>query len=538
MKSIEIYDTTLRDGGQDGEINFSLTDKLRIVRKLDELGVAYAEGGWPGSNETDRQFFEEVRALTLHTTRVAAFGSTRHPRKRADNDPNLQALIAAQPHAATIFGKTWDLHAREALKVENAVNVAMIGESVAHLKAALPEVLFDAEHFFDGFKANREFALACLRAAHEAGAGVLVLCDTNGGVLPHEIRAIVAAVAEALPEARLGIHTHNDSDTAVASSVEAVLAGCVHVQGTINGYGERAGNANLCSVIPNLELKCDCACLPEGRLEKLTTVSRFVSEVANLRPFLRQPYVGRAAFAHKGGVHVSAILKNPATYEHVPPASVGNQQRVLLSDLSGRANILEKAKRYGYELDKDDVIVHDLLADLKARESMGYEYSSAEASFELLFYRTMGWSRQYFRPMDFRVYDALHGDAVVSEATVKVKVRGMVEHTAAGGHGPLNALDKALRKAVERFYPCIREIRLADFKVRVLPGATQRGGGTASMVRVLIESADHAHRWITVGVSDNIIHASWNALVDALTYKLFKDDPQKWPHQAPEPPPA
>jgi len=365
-----------------------------------------------------------------------------------------------------------------------------------------------------------------------------VLCDTNGGCLPAEVRTIVETVRRTLPQATLGIHTHNDSETAVANALEAVACGCVHVQGTMNGYGERCGNANLCSIIPNLELKNEgkYRCLPEGNLSHLTSVSNFVSEVSNLRAFMRQPFVGRSAFAHKGGIHVSAVLRNPRTYEHVPPEAVGNEQRVLLSDLAGRSNIMFMARKYGYELDKNDAPVLDLLAEVKERESLGYEYSAAEASFELLFFRTMGWTKSYFKLLSFRVTDVMQEDGrdPFIEATVMVKVRGDVVHTAATGQGPVNALDNALRLALESSYPNLKEMRLADFKVRVLPGAVRDAGGTASVVRVLIESVDKTSRWTTVGVSYDVIQASWRALVDSITYKLFKDDPKKWPNKAPK----
>lgn len=532
MQKIQIYDTTLRDGTQADEINLSAADKIRIALKLDELGVDYIEGGWPGSNETDRTFFREIRGHALGRAKIAAFGSTHLPNTTAAKDKNLAALVAAKPDAATLFGKTWDLHVREALRIPLERNLEIIGASIAHLVPLVGEVIYDAEHFFDGYKANPDYALATLRAAHEAGASVLVLCDTNGGCLPREIRAIVGAVAEALPEARLGIHAHNDSETAAANSLEAVQAGAMHVQGTINGYGERCGNANLCSIIPNLELKYDGAytCLPEGGLALLTDTASFVSETCNLRPFLRQPYVGASAFAHKGGIHVSAVMRNPRTYEHIVPETVGNRQRVLLSDLAGRSNILFMAKKYGYELDKNDSAVLDLLAEIKDRESRGYEYSSAEASFKLMFFRAMGWSKQYFRLVNFSVMDALRedGEAFI-EATVMLKVGGKLEHTAASGLGQVNSLDKALRKALYPFYPCLTQMRLEDFKVRVLSGTTRDTGGTASNVRVLIESADKSERWTTVGVSYDVIHASWEALVDSVNYKLFKDDPKKWP---------
>ena len=537
MQKILIYDTTLRDGTQAEEINLSTEDKVRIARKLDELGLDYIEGGWPGSNPTDRKFFKEIGSYELKHARIAAFGSTHQPAHSPESDPNLKALAECGATVATIFGKSWDLHVTEALRVSLERNMEIIAGSVGFLRPRFGEVFYDAEHFFDGYKDNPEYALETLRRAQEAGADFLVLCDTNGGTLPAEIRGIVTAVRQALPGAKFGIHAHNDSETAVANTLEAVDCGCLQVQGTMNGYGERCGNANLCSIIPNLELKGGgrYRCLPEGHLTHLTGVSNFVNEVANLRSFMRQPFVGRSAFAHKGGIHVSAVLRNPRTYEHVPPDAVGNAQRVLLSDLAGRSNIMFMARKYGYELDKNDAQVLDLLAEVKERESLGYEYSAAEASFELLFFRTMGWTKSYFKLLSFRVTDVMQEDGrdPFIEATVMVKVRGSVVHTAATGQGPVNALDNALRSALASSYPNLAEMRLADFKVRVLPGAVRDAGGTASVVRVLIESADKSSRWTTVGVSYDVIQASWRALVDSITYKLFKDDPKKWPNRAP-----
>ena len=535
MRQVAIYDTTLRDGTQAEEIHLTLEDKLRIALKLDELGIHYIEGGWPGSNPTDKQFFKDVRSYALKNAQVAAFGSTRNAKLAADKDPNLKALVDSKAPVLTIFGKTWDLHALKALGVSLPENLTLIGESLAFLRPRCKELFFDAEHFFDGFSDNPEYALSCLKTAFEAGADVLVLCDTNGGRMTQEVAATIKAVKKALPKAKLGIHCHNDSELAVANSLEAVHQGAVQVQGTINGYGERCGNANLCSIIPNLELKMGCSCIGEERLKLLTTTAHFVSETANLRPFLRQPFVGGSAFAHKGGIHVHAVLKDSRTYEHVEPEVVGNKQRVLLSDLAGRSNIMFKAKQYGYDLDKEDPSVQDLLAELKSREARGYDYSVAEASYEILFFRTMGWSKRYFQLINFRVLDATGPDGEpFSEATVMLKVRGEVEHTASTGHGPVNALDMALRRALLPSYPSLAEMRLLDFKVRVMSGTSRDTGGTASFVRVLIESGDKNERWTTVGVSHNIIEASWQALVDSINYKLFKDDPQKWPAQNPK----
>ncbi|MBU1039628.1 MAG: citramalate synthase [Proteobacteria bacterium] len=530
MRQASIYDTTLRDGTQAEELNLTTEDKIRIACKLDELGLHYIEGGWPGSNATDKQFFKEIKNYNLKNARVAAFGSTHNNKTTPESDPNLKAILDSGVEVATIFGKTWDFHVSHALRVTLPRNLELISGSLAALRPGVRELFFDAEHFFDGFKANPEYALTALKAAHKAGADVLVLCDTNGGTMTHELAPILARVQKELPGAALGIHTHNDSELAVANSLEAVRLGAVQVQGTVNGYGERCGNANLCSIIPSLELKMGVSCIGKENLEKLTKVAHYVAETVNLRPFPHQPYVGGSAFAHKAGVHVSAVVKNPETYEHVRPELVGNVNRVLLSDLAGRSNILFKAKQYGYDLDKDDPSVMDLLAELKRRETLGYEYSVAEASYEILFFRMMGWSKRYFQLVNYRVLDAVNEEKEpFSEATVMLQVRGEVAHTAATGHGPVNALDVALRRALEPSYPTLAQMRLLDFKVRVMSIANKDGGGTASFVRVLIESGDKQDRWTTVGVSHNIIEASWQALVDSINYKLFKDDPQKWP---------
>lgn len=531
MKQIKIYDTTLRDGTQSEEINLSVQDKVRITRKLDDLGVHYVEGGWPGSNATDKEFFKEIQNYALKNCKVSAFGSTHMNRLTPENDPNLNALIESGAKAMSIFGKTWDFHATSALGVTLERNIELISNSIAYLRPHVEELFFDAEHFFDGFKANPEFTINCLKAAHEAGADVLILCDTNGGSMPEDVAAACKAVQEQIPGCNIGIHAHNDCDLAVANSLAAVQNGAIQIQGTMNGYGERCGNANLCSIIPNLELKLGYETIGKDKLVKLKETSTYVTEIANLRPFLRQPFVGQAAFAHKGGVHVSAVLKDSTSYEHIDPLLVGNDRRVLLSDLSGKSNVLYKAKQYGYDLDKNDPAVQTILADIKERESIGFEYSAAEASFELLFFKAMGWSKRYFEFINFFVVDAKrkNDSEPFSEATVIVKVHGQENHTAASGDGPVNALDKALRKALEPFYPSLKEVRLQDFKVRVLSGAVRQAAGTSSNVRLLIESTDGKSQWTTMGVSHNIIEASWQALVDSINYKLFKDDPQKWP---------
>ncbi|MBF0482693.1 MAG: citramalate synthase [Desulfovibrionaceae bacterium] len=529
MSAVSIYDTTLRDGTQAEELSLTCEDKVRISLKLDEFGVAYIEGGWPGSNPTDKRFFKEIANYSLKNARVAAFGSTHNPKNKAGADANIKALIEAATPVVTIFGKAWDIHATLALGVSLARNLELIADSLGALRPHCRELFFDAEHFFDGFKANRDYALAALRAARDSGADMLVLCDTNGGTLTHEIGEIVCAVGRELPGAALAIHAHNDSGLAVANSLEAVRQGAVQVQGTINGYGERCGNANLCAIIPCLELKMSRACLPEGKLADLTSVSRFVSEIANLKPFGRAPFVGDSAFAHKGGIHVSAVAKDPLTYEHIAPELVGNKQRILLSDLAGQSNILFKAKAYGFNLDKNDPFVLELVTQIKERESKGYDYTTAEASFELMLNRTLGRARRYFELVKYRVFGWKQTEIMepLAEATVIVKVGGEEEHTASMGMGPVNALDNALRKALETFYPKLKEMTLLDFKVRVLAPSGAHDAGTASLVRVLIESGDHKHDWVTVGVSHNIIEACWQALEDSFNYKLFIDDKEK-----------
>lgn len=529
MRQITIYDTTLRDGNQAEDVNLSLEDKLKIALKLDELGIAYIEGGWPGASPVDTAFFQEIASYDLKNAAITAFGSTHHPSGNAESDKNLAALLAAKTKSVAIVGKTWETHVQEALRVSPERYLQIVRDSVAFLKQSKREVFFDAEHFFDGFVHSQEFALAVLRQAFEAGANMLVLCDTNGGTLPDGILAAVKRVRKELPRAKLGIHPHNDCEMAVANAVVAVQAGACMVQGTINGIGERCGNTNLCSLIPVLELKSDGAyrCLPEGNLAMLRSVSAYVAEVANMAPFSRQPFVGRSAFAHKGGVHVSAVNRNSALYEHIEPALVGNEQRVLLTELAGRSNIVSMARRFGFHLDKDEPVVKGLLAELKQKASFGYDYAAAEASVELLLLRKLGRRgvRDFFRLIQFRVLESKRSpDSVpLSEATVSLEVEGAVEHTAAFGEGPVNALDNALRKALSGFYPRLSTMRLIDFKVRVL-AATDSHQGTGSLVRVLIESADQSSKWVTVGVSANIIEASWQALIDSITYKLYKDE--------------
>jgi 2-isopropylmalate synthase len=476
MSLIKLYDTTLRDGTQAEDVSFLVADKIRIAQKLDELGIHYIEGGWPGSNPKDIAFFKDIKKVSLRQAKISAFGSTRRARTTPEKDNNIRTLVQAEPDAVTIFGKTWDFHVHEALRISLEENLELIYDSLVYLKENVAEVIYDAEHFFDGYKAVTS---------------------------------------------PLGIHTHNDSECAVANSLVAVDHGIVHVQGTINGFGERCGNANLCSIIPSLRLKMGKECVSDEQLQRLREVSRYIFELANLVPNKHQPFVGNSAFAHKGGVHVSAIQRHPETYEHIRPERVGNVTRVLVSDLSGRSNILAKAEQFNINLDSKDPLTMEILEDIKEMENKGYQFEGAEASFELLMRRALGTLRHYFSVIGFRVIDTKrHEDEKpLSEATVQVKVGGKIEHTAADGNGPVNALDNALRKALESFYPQLRDMRLLDYKVRVLPA----GRGTASVTRVLIESGDRNERWGTVGVSDNIIDASYQALVDALQYKLLKD---------------
>jgi len=520
-RAVELYDTTLRDGAQAEDIAFSLEDKLRITRALDEFGVAYVEGGWPGANPKDSAYFAEVRRLPLRRARVVAFGSTRRPRRRAAEDETLRALVAAGTPAVTIFGKSWDLHVADVLRVEPAENLAMIEDSVSYLRGEVPEVIYDAEHFFDGFRSDPEYALATLAAASRGGAARLVLCDTNGGMLTEDLVAVVRRVRREQPRAALGIHVHNDAEMAVANSVAAVRAGCVQVHATVNGYGERCGNANLCSIVPALQIKLGIPCVPPESLARLGELARFVAELANMPTWKHQPYVGDSAFAHKAGIHVSAILRNPLTYEHVRPEDVGNRQRVLVSDYSGRASILHKAAAFGVDLKAKDPKTLAILTHLKELEGRGFQFEGAEASFELLVKRSLGRAPRFFELKGARVIieKRREREEPISEVTVKLAVDGKVEHTVAEGNGPVNALDAALRKALNRFYPTLREMELIDYKVRVLTGEA----GTAALVRVLVESGDATGRWGTVGVSTNIIEASWQALVDAIEYKLLRD---------------
>lgn len=525
MRKIEIYDTTLRDGTQAEDFNLSLEDKIRTSKKLDELGIHYIEGGWPGSNPKDVAYFKEIKNYELKHAKVAAFGSTHNPRASADKDRNLAALLKAKTEVITIFGKSWNVHVRDALRTTLKRNLEIIHDSLAFLRPKTWKLFYDAEHFFDGFKADPEYALATLKLALKAGADCLVLCDTNGGTLTTELQKIIRRVKKEFPKAELGIHTHNDSELAVANSLAAVELGANHVQGTMNGVGERCGNANLCSIIPAIRLKMKLDCISDEQLGKLRESSRYILELANIRPFRYQPYVGRSAFAHKGGIHVAAVERNPKTYEHLDPELIGNRRRVLVSDLSGRSTIKQKAEQYGLKISSKDPVAMQVLEELKQLEHEGFQYEAAEGSFELLLNRAVGKVKRYFELVGFRVLVSKtdEGQPAESEATVMVKVGGKVEHTAAAGVGPVNALDSALRKALEKFYPQLADMRLNDYKVRVLPGKE----GTAAKVRVLIESVDREGVWGTVGVSENILEASWLALVDSINYKMFKDENKK-----------
>jgi len=519
---VRLYDTTLRDGAQGEGVSFSVEDKLKIVAKLAELGIPYIEGGWPGSNPKDEEFFSRARGLKLGPATLVAFGSTCRPGVRPEEDPNLVALARAGTPVACIVGKAWDLQVTQVLETTLEENLRMIADSVAYLRGQGLRVFLDAEHFFDGYKENPRYALASLRAAAKAGAEVLVLCDTNGGSLPRDIeKAVRAAKRLGTP---LGIHTHNDGELAVANSLAAVTAGAVQVQGTINGYGERCGNANLCSLIPALKLKLGIDCLTKEQLSRLTEVSRYVSEVANLVPHANLPYVGSSAFAHKAGLHVSALMKWNKSYQHIDPTLVGNHPRVLVSELSGRSNILFKAREKGFaRLDKAQA--RQVLENIKALESRGFQYDGAEASFELLLHRAQPGYQSPFELVDFLVVvekrrraPSVGDEEILAEAMVKVKVGGELVHTAAEGSGPVHALDRALRQGLLGFYPALEKVKLVDYKVRIL----EESAGTEAQVRVLIESSDGEGEWRTVGASTNIIEASWQALVDSLEYWLWK----------------
>ncbi len=515
-----LYDTTLRDGAQGEQINFSAEEKLRILQRLDDLGFPYVEGGWPGANPKDLRFFALARGVSLRNARLAAFGSTRKPGGRAERCPRLRALLQAETPTVAVFGKAWDLHVTDILGIPLAENVAMVRDSIAYLKRRGREVVFDAEHFFDGFKRNRAYACRILEAAQEAGADWIVLCDTNGGSLPHEVTDIVAEVQSTVPATRLGIHVHNDGGLAVANSLAAVQKGVAMVQGTVNGFGERCGNADLLTIAANLQLKMGRTCLPEGSIRQLTHLSHFVSDVANIPPLNSRPFVGRSAFAHKGGMHVNGIVKNPLAYEHIPPERVGNQQRVLVSDMAGKSSIDYKARELGIDLGQGGRANRRIVRAIKDLENQGFQFDAADGSLAVLMRKITGQFQEPFCLECFNVANAkTKTHPCLSLATIKISVGDEEELTAAEGNGPVNALDHALRKALVKFYPRINEMHLVDFKVRTLEGSE----GTAARVRVLIDSRDEDETWSTVGVSGNIIEASWHALVDSIQYKLSKD---------------
>jgi 2-isopropylmalate synthase len=519
VKKVYLYDTTLRDGTQAEEISLSVMDKIAITEKLDDFGIHFIEGGYPGSNPKDKEFFEYAKRLPLKNAKMCAFGMTRRVGKKVEEDANMRALLSAETPVITVVGKSWDFHVTEALRTTLDENVRAVRETIEFLKKRAEQVMFDAEHFFDGYKRNPKYAMKVLAAAADGGADWLVLCDTNGGTLPSDVGRIVREVRKAT-HIPIGIHTHNDSEMAVATSLAAIENGATQVQGTINGYGERCGNANLCSVIPCLELKLGRAVLPEGQLKKISELSGYVAEIANVGKRLHQPFVGNAAFAHKGGMHVSAIRRHPGTYEHIDPEFVGNHRRVLISDLSGRSNILSKVQEKGLRFKAGDPAAESVLDQIKDLEHKGYQFEGAEASFELLVLKATGQHEKFFELKGFRVIDEKRTEKQhpIAEATIMVEVEGRVEHTAALGNGPVNAMDNALRKALEKFYPELTEMKLLDYKVRVI-----NAGGTGSSVRVLIQSGDKDSTWGTVGVSHNIIEASWQALVDSIRYKLWRD---------------
>lgn len=539
-----IYDTTLRDGAQCEGLSLSLEDKLRIARQLDSLGIPFIEGGWPGANPKDVQFFWRLKEQPLTQAEVVAFCSTRRPGTTAANDEMLQAILSADTHWVTVFGKSWDFHVIEGLKTTLEENLAMIRDTIEYLQSQGRRVIYDAEHWFDGYKHNRDYAIKTLKVAADAGAEWLVLCDTNGGTLPHEVSQVVRDVAGTMEtwdiseseihppqpplikggrnsKIQLGIHTHNDSGVAVANALAAVQEGVKMVQGTINGYGERCGNANLCSLIPNFQLKLGYDCIQDEQLVKLTQVSRSISEIVNVAPDDHAPFVGLSAFAHKGGIHVSAVEKNPLTYEHLEPEKIGNRRRIVISDQAGLSNVLAKARTFGIELDRQDPACRQILEKLKDLESQGYQFEGAEASFELLMREALGKRRRLFEIKGFQVHcDKGREETVNSLATVKVTVNGQNILECAEGNGPVSALDAALRKALRNFYPAITDFNLTDYKVRILDGCA----GTSAKTRVLVEFSNGQDRWTTVGVSGNILDASYQAVVEGLEYGLVLGD--------------
>jgi 2-isopropylmalate synthase len=517
---ILIYDTTLRDGTQGEQINFSAEEKLRIAQRFDEAHFHYIEGGWPGSNPKDMRFFEMAKDIKFKNSRLTAFGSTRKPHIKPAACANLKALVKAGTNTVAIFGKSWDLHVHEILKVDLGENLQMISDSIEYLKSMNKEVLFDAEHFFDGYKNNPRYATKVIRTALAAGADMIILCDTNGGTMPQEVSSIVNKISSYVPLNIAGIHAHNDCGLGAANSIAAVQEGVRMVQGTINGYGERCGNADLILLIGNLQLKMGKNCLPVESIHQLTSLSHYISDVANIPPLNSRPFVGRSAFAHKGGIHVSAVAKNSAAYEHMQPELVGNHRRVLVSDLAGKSNVEYKAKELGIDLAKNDTLSKKIVHEVKLMEDRGFQFDAADGSLSLLIKRAIG---EFIDPFTLECFSVVtsrtENNPCLSQATIKISVDGEEELTAAEGNGPVNALDHALRKALTKFYPQIKEMRLIDFKVRTLEGSE----GTAAGVRVLLDSTDGTEIWSTIGVSENILEASWQALVDSIEYKLSKD---------------
>ena len=524
MKKVYIYDTTLRDGAQFEGISFTVKDKIRVAQKLDELNVDFIEGGWPGSNPKDNEFFAEAaKSLKLKNAKLVAFGSTRRANTSAAKDAVLAGLLKAKTKYLTIFGKSWDLHVKDVLKTSLKENLRMIEDSVAYLKKKGKHVFFDAEHFFDGYEDNPEYAIETLKAAASGGAEAIILCDTNGGMLTSRLFEIVEEVSGIIKKP-LGIHVHNDAEMAVANSIAAVQAGCIHVQGTFNGYGERCGNANLASILPALKYKLGMKCLSGVAFKELTEASRYIAEIANVKQQDAQPYVGKSAFAHKAGIHVNAVLKKSKSYEHMDPSKVGNKRRLLISELSGKSSIIDKAFEFGMRLTKDSSKAKEILSDVQDLENDGYQFELAEASLMLLMKRASSGFKEHFNAKDFRVIVEQREDgAIISEATVKLKINNKSVHTVALGDGPVHALDKALRKALIDYYPSLKEMHLSDFRVRVL----DEKSATAARVRVLIQSQDKDDSWWTVGVSENIIEASWEALKDSIEYKFMKDEKKK-----------
>lgn len=518
-KKIFVYDSTLRDGTQGEGVSFSVDDKIKIVRALDILGVDYIEAGNPGSNPKDMEFFRRASGMKLSHAKISAFGSTHRVGILPEEDPNLRALLSAETQVVTIFGKAWDLHVHEVLHAHLSDNLEIIRSTIAYLVQMGKEVIFDAEHFYDGAKHNKEYALQVLQTAAEAGAETICLCDTNGAAFPDEIAVMTEEVCQRLKQTKIGVHCHNDTGMAVAGTISGILSGAVHFQGTMNGFGERCGNADLCTIIPNLQLKRGYSCIPSEKLETLKATSRLIYELANLVPDERKPYVGAMAFAHKGGMHIDAVYKNPVTFEHINPEQVGNERRFLMSEMSGRSTVLSAIHKVDKTISRDSEDTKRILSELKRLESEGYQFEAAESSFELLIRKMLDRYTPFFALEQFKVLSVAPNPANEScSAIVKIMVDGKSELTAAEGEGPVNALDKALRKALERFYPEIGKMRLIDFKVRVLDGKN----ATASRIRVLIESTDGEENWSTVGVSRDILEASWLALVDSVEYMLQK----------------